>query len=92
VGDVVFGRTEEGVIATIEGSGLRAAEHNFGLLVIDQASGAPLRLDYVQGTGKTDEDGLIRTVQQAAPDGLQNPVRIYLMVDTYPAAVGALDP
>jgi outer membrane protein assembly factor BamB len=88
VGTVDFGVDATAVSIALGNTTLRADEHSVGILVIDDATGAPLSLDYGFKTARTvGPTGLIETV--SVPwDGVPIPatMRIYLMVDAYPAA------
>jgi hypothetical protein len=88
VGTVAFAADATGVTATLTGTTLRVDEHSVSLLLVDAASGAPVSLDYGFATMRaTDAAGLVQTV--AVPFGATVPpasVRVYLMVDAYPAA------
>ncbi|MFO0628362.1 MAG: PQQ-binding-like beta-propeller repeat protein [Polyangiales bacterium] len=78
--------TSTEVRAELTGATLRAAAHNFGLLVLD-ADGRPLSLDYVRQTRTVAaSDGRAERVTLTAMPPLSGRVRVYLMVDAYPAA------
>ncbi len=92
VGSVAFTVEQTDLVATIDGASLEAEEHSYGLLVVDAATGSPLSLDYGLSTSREAAgDGAIREVRLDV-EGVTMPVdaRVYLMVDTYPAAVGTL--
>lgn len=93
VGEVSFRADFDGVTAELTGSELRPGRHNLGLLLIDARTGQPLPLGYSTATGHTvTSAGTLASVRVAfAPGEVRGAVRAYLMVDTYPAAVGALD-
>jgi hypothetical protein len=88
IGTVAFGLTPTGVTATLTGSTLRPDEHSVSILLIDDATGVPVPLDYGFATARTTSpSGVVETV--AIPFGTVTPpatVRAYLMVDAYPAA------
>ena len=92
VGAVDFAADALGLTATVRGSTVRVADHAIGLLAIDSASGRPVSLDYgPQTTATADASGNLAGVRllfnnHAVPRAL----RLYLMVDTYPAARGAV--
>jgi len=94
VGTVVFEKTPAGVTATLTGSTLRPDTHSLSILLIDNATGVPVPLDYGFATTRTmSPSGVIETV--GVPFGTVTPpevVRAYLMVDAYPAAKAALPP
>ncbi|MEZ4390786.1 MAG: hypothetical protein R3A48_06785 [Polyangiales bacterium] len=78
--------------AELEGSTLRASEHNFGLLALD-ADRRPVALDYVRQTrtaARADGTAERVTLTLAAP--ITSPVRVYLMVDAFAAARAELTP
>ncbi len=93
IGAVEFSRGGDGVIATLTDTALLSEEHNFGLLLLDAATGTPVGLNYTESTEKAPATGTLRSVSvdlrevDAVPDSL----RVYLMVDAYPAAVGTLN-
>ncbi len=93
-GAVVLTRTATGTTATITGSTLKLAQHVFGLLLVDTATGKPVTLDYGLATTRTaTPTGEIASV--TVPFGervVPASVRAYLMVDTVAAATGALTP
>jgi outer membrane protein assembly factor BamB len=84
--------TNPTVTATIEGSQLKASEHAFGLLIVDMA-GKPMSHKYGLATTKTARaDGTIESVTVNFPQSNVPDIgRVYLMVDTYPAAVRVMD-
>lgn len=80
------------VRAELTGSTLRASEHNLGLLVLD-AERRPLSLDYVRQTRTVAAaDGRAERVTLTTSAPLSGPVRVYLMVDAYPAARADVTP
>ena len=89
VGRVSFEASYDHVSARLADSELQAGEHNVGILLIDPNTHRPLALDYMAET--THETGTGGTLAGAtlkfAPGALRGDVRVYLMVDTYPAAV-----
>jgi hypothetical protein len=73
--------------ASYAASTLRASEHNFGVLALDPATGAPRNFDYVRGSSRAARaDGVIERVTQRLPDDFHGAVRVYAMVDSYPVA------
>ena len=90
VGTVAFSATASAVTATLTGSSLMLADHVAAVLLIDAATGDPVTLSYGPATTRTaTPDGAIATVSvpingQTVPKQL----RVYLMIDTYPAARG----
>jgi hypothetical protein len=91
IGTVAVARTGTGVTATFTGSTLRASEHNFGILLVDAASGLPMNADYVGSTSTTMTGDAIATVSLSLEGSmLTGAVRAYAMVDTYPAGRAAL--
>jgi len=92
VGTVTFSATAAAVTATLTGSSLVLADHVAAVLLIDATTGAPVTLSYGPDTTRTaTPSGAIATVSvpimgQSVPAQL----RVYLMIDTYPAAVGSV--
>lgn len=88
LGAVTLAATTEHLTATFAGSSLRPDTHQVGLLAVDAATGRPLALDYGYGTERTaGPDGTLTAVR-VPYDGATIPetLRIYLLVDGYPAA------
>ncbi|MBW2523685.1 MAG: PQQ-like beta-propeller repeat protein [Deltaproteobacteria bacterium] len=91
-GQVAFALAGDDVTATLTGSSLQAADHALSILLIDDATGLPVSLDYgLQTTTSAGADGSLQSVS-IDTDGATLPaaVRAYLMVDTYPAARATL--
>ncbi|MBW2453936.1 MAG: PQQ-like beta-propeller repeat protein [Deltaproteobacteria bacterium] len=94
LGTVAFSGGTDKIVATVTDSTLALDEHVFTLLLIDDATGQPITLDYGLETIRTAHgDGSIATVT-IPTTGVTMPaaVRAYLMVDTYPAARAVLTP
>jgi outer membrane protein assembly factor BamB len=90
-GSVSIAASGGAVVATFSGASLVAAEHNFGILLVDAATDTPLNVDYVAGTTTTTAGATIATVTLALPDPPPTgAVRAYAMVDAYPAARASL--
>jgi outer membrane protein assembly factor BamB len=92
VGSVAFDADAAGVTVTLTDSTIRPDQHSVGLLLLDDATGEPVALDYgFETTRTTAPDGTIASVGIAfgsvTPPGS---VRAYLMVDAYPAARATL--
>jgi hypothetical protein len=88
LGEVAMTTDGETLTATLTGSSLVAAEHNFGLLLIDAETGAPLGANYVEDTEQTEaSSGEIESVTLELPAALPAAARAYLMIDAYPAAL-----
>ena len=93
IGTVEFSRQGDVIAAALTDTALRSEEHNFGLLLLDAATGTPVGLNYTERTAKAPGTGTVQSVSvdlrevDAVPDTL----RVYLMVDAYPSAVGTLD-
>jgi hypothetical protein len=87
LGSVSFSATASSLTATLTGSTLLAAEHTFGILLVDTATGSPVWMDYGKLLSRTvDGDGKPATVVLNFDRAkVPNQVRAYLMVDTYPA-------
>ena len=92
MGTVTFAATASAVTATLTGSTLVAADHVASVLLIDSATSSPVSLSYGPITKTTsDPGGNLASVTVPLPaTGLPSQVRAYLMVDTYPAAMGTL--
>jgi hypothetical protein len=88
VGQVAFQQVGGNIIATVTGSQLKLQDHLAALLVVDTATNAPVSLGYGLDTTRTaDASGNLATV--SLPTGghtLPAMARVYLMIDTYPAA------
>jgi outer membrane protein assembly factor BamB len=92
VGSVDFLATPTEVTATLTGASVHADEHSVSLLLIDDATGKALPIDYgfvtTRGVGG---DGLVESVSVPFGDGVPPPmIRAYLMVDSYPGARATL--
>jgi outer membrane protein assembly factor BamB len=87
VGEVSFTATASSVRAELSGSTLRADEHNFGILLVETATGRPVAINYTASTTvEASGDGTIAAVMLVLPkDQEAVDVRAYLMVDAYPA-------
>jgi hypothetical protein len=87
IGEVKFISDDESVTAEITNTILKADEHNFGILLIDEASGKPISLNYSKVTSITaSDDGLISKVTvEFSKDRIKNNVKAYFMVDAYPS-------
>ena len=92
LGVVTLSATSASIDASLTGSSLRLDEHVFGILLIDAATGRPIRLDYPFDTQRVaGDDGTIESVNLDISSGdVPAQVRAYLMVDAYPAAVETL--
>lgn len=92
VGDVTFTMAGSEIAATVAGTGLSMDDHSFGLLLVDAATGSPLSLDYgLSTTREAGADGKLAKVSLDVEDAsIPSELRAYLMVDTYPAAVGTI--
>jgi len=80
------------VRAAFSGSSLLASEHSFGILMIDPATNHPVALDYGLNNRKSSSaGGQIEIVELTYEnDEVPAQARVYLMVDTYPAAKATL--
>ncbi|MDH3202119.1 MAG: PQQ-binding-like beta-propeller repeat protein [Myxococcales bacterium] len=93
VGTVEFSMNAGQVVATFTDSTLQREAHNFGILLLDASDGVPVGLNYTVNTAHTPETaGTIETVTLDVT-GVELPgsLRVYLMVDAYPAAVQTLN-
>ncbi len=93
VGTVEIARNGDMVVATLTGTTLQSEEHNFGILTLDADTGIPVGLNYTERTDKAPETGTIQTVTLDLTDVEDVPasLRVYLMVDAYPAAVTTVE-
>ncbi|MGH7295610.1 MAG: hypothetical protein ACRELB_11780, partial [Polyangiaceae bacterium] len=91
-GQVAFASNGTAVTATVTGSAVPLSEHLAALLVLDASTGQPVTLPYGTGTTRTaNADGTLATVS-VPTTGVTLPAAmdVYLMIDTTPAAHGAL--
>jgi hypothetical protein len=93
-GSVTFSRDGNIVTAALAGSSLQSEEHNFGLLTLDADTGIPVGMNYTFFTEQAPEAGTIQsvTLDMSDADAVPDNLRVYLMVDAYPAAVDTLTP
>lgn len=91
-GTVSFRVDGNAVVADIAGGSLKKDEHVYSLMLVDEATGNPLALYYTKHTTvEAGENGLVRRVGVSFPKGaVKGALRVYLMVDTYPAAKGSV--
>ena len=91
IGTVAFSLDANVVTATITGTTLQSEAHNFGVLALDADSGVPVGLNYTERTDHSPTAGTVETVTLDLTDAdVPTSLRVYLMVDAYPAAVGTL--
>ncbi len=91
LGTVAFERTDSVVTATLTGSELRADQHVLAVLLVDAATGQPVRRDYSGSTHVvTDDQGRVTSVTITTGADAPASLRVHLMVDTYPAATATL--
>jgi hypothetical protein len=85
-GSVLYNPT---ITVGFEGSRLKANEHAFGVLVVNASTGKAMSHKYGLSTVKeANADGTIRSVTMNFPRAkAPSDAKVYLMVDTYPAAV-----
>ena len=88
IGEVQFARTATGIEAQILTPSLVRADHGFGLLIIDAATGVPLSDPRLRApTVTADAAGNAEALTlDAGPVALPAAIRLWLMVDGYPAA------
>jgi outer membrane protein assembly factor BamB len=87
VGEPTFGLTEIEASVILSGSSLALDEHAFALLLVDEATGRPINLDYGPNLRSFGNGGVLEGVTLPVDrDALPDQVRLYLLVDTYPAA------
>lgn len=91
-GEVSFGFDDDGAWATLEGASVSAKEHAVGLLLIDDKTGEAIALPYGTTTQRESSGGAVTRVSVPFPEGTELPgaLRMWLMVDTYPAATGTV--
>jgi outer membrane protein assembly factor BamB len=95
VGAVTVALGDQAVTATLDGSTLRADAHVATLLLVDEATGRPVTLDYARGTRRTaTASGALASVAVPLPAGgrasLPAAVRAILVVDTAPVSTTRL--
>jgi outer membrane protein assembly factor BamB len=91
VGTVSFARAGGALTARLSGSRLRPADQSVSLLALDARTGTPVPLDYGTATTRTaDAAGHLESVRVPLGARGRAPLRLYLMVDAYPAARGSL--
>jgi len=87
-GKASFSIDETSATVTIEGGRLKKKDHVFSLLLVDAGTGKAFPLYYTKHTAvKTGPDGTVTGVSVRYKKGeVKGDVRLYYMVDTYPAA------
>ncbi|NUN14154.1 MAG: PQQ-binding-like beta-propeller repeat protein [Myxococcales bacterium] len=92
LGKVTFNLTETSVVATVTDSTAPADKHRFALLLVDSDTDLPIPFSYGPNTTvKTNEFGKLTEVSVTVNIGeLPTNVRVWLMVDTSPGAMGHL--
>ena len=93
LGSVLLAREGDAITATLTGTTLKSEEHNFGILALTAATGVPIGLNYTERTSHLPDTGTVQTVTLDLTDVADLPasLRVYLMVDAYPAAVTTLE-
>ena len=93
IGTVEVTREGNTLVATLTDTSLQSEEHNFGLLILDAATRVPVGLNYTDRTAHAPDRGTVQTVtlNLADVEDVPETLRVYLMVDAYPAAVNTLD-
>lgn len=91
-GSVSFSMTEHSLVATIKGGTLNKKDHVFSILPVSEETGRPVPLKYIDDTLVTaDENGVVTGVVLSLGDSkFHGKVRVYYMVDTYPAYKGSI--
>jgi hypothetical protein len=89
LGTVTFSATADAVTATLTGTTISASDHVASVLLVDPTTGDPVTLSYGIATTRSPTTGPLATVSVPIT-GLTIPkqLRVYLMIDTYPAARG----
>jgi hypothetical protein len=79
-------------VSLAPGSRYPASDHRLGLLLVDDATGTPVGLDYTQQTQSADAAGNATAVTLRIPQGTQLPakVRVYVLSDAFPLDVRVL--
>jgi outer membrane protein assembly factor BamB len=92
LGEVTIARDGNSLTASFADTTLQSEAHNFGLLALDASDGTPVGLNYTFATSQTPDNGTIESVSLDLSDATEIPatLRVYLMVDAYPAAVTTL--
>ena len=88
-GSISLAADNEKITAEFKGSTLRADEHVFSIMAVDE-QGNPLPLYYTKNTSiTTNADGTIRAVQLAIgeDEDITTAAKFYVLVDTYPVFV-----
>ena len=90
-GDLTVEVTDDAIVASLMGSTVSPDQHRVALLAVDAATGSPLYLDYAATDIEVDGGGLLVgiSLDTSAVD-LPDALRVYLMVDTYPAAMASV--
>lgn len=87
LGSVRFRMENERAMASIEGTQLKEGEHVYGLLLVHGDSGKPVQAHYARGMEiEYNAKGMIESIAVPLKEKPSGDVRIYFMVDTYPAA------
>lgn len=91
VGTGIFSLHDNVARVKLQGGRLKLGEHVFGLLLVDGASGAPVRAGYARDMNiVVDADGCVEEVAVPLLESSPATMRAYYMVDTYPALRGAI--
>ncbi len=92
LGTIELTRNPDDITATLSGTTLQSDQHNFGILILDAETGVPIRLNYTERTEHSPASGIVQsvTLDLTEVDSFPTPLRAYLMVDAYPAAVATL--
>lgn len=92
LGTIELSGTATEVRATLPDTALQSEEHNFGLLILDAQTGVPVGLNYTERTSHAPDTGTVQTVVLDLTDveDIPTQLRVYLMVDAYPAHVGSV--
>jgi hypothetical protein len=79
-------------VSLAPGARYPAADHRLGLLLVDDATGTPVGLDYTQQTQSADGAENLVSVTLRIPQGTQLParVRVYVLSDAFPLDVRVL--
>jgi hypothetical protein len=91
---VTFASSGDAITATVTGSSVQISQHLAAVLVVDASTGQPVTLEYGTGTTRTaNSNGTLASVS-VPTKGVTLPAQMeaFLMIDTTPAAQGALPP
>ncbi|MCB1165423.1 MAG: PQQ-like beta-propeller repeat protein [Leptospiraceae bacterium] len=75
----------------IRNGSLQRSDHVYGILLVDVTTGQPVHAPYGRGIKvEADDGGTVTAISIPLPDKAEHPMRVYLMVDTFPIRAGTL--